>query len=160
MFEAGGDPNSIQEVFRMGTPKAGGRGRPIKVKCNNGHDQSILLRAARIIKDTVKGAERIYIRRDQTEFQRALSAAARIALSEARNRWPHKQLVLREGDNQSLGIYEKREGEFGSRPTVTYFIDVFDTAAIGNDNNEGDENLNGNENHNNNANVNVAESNA
>jgi hypothetical protein len=160
MFEAGGNPDNIQEVFRMGTPRVGGRGRPIKVKCNNGHDQSILLRSARIIKGTVLGAERLYIRRDQTEFQRALSAAARIALSEARNRWPNKELVLREGENQSLGIYEKRGGDLSSRPTVTYFIDVFDTAAIGNDNNEGDENMNGNENHNNNANANVADPNA
>jgi hypothetical protein len=132
LIAAGGDPNSIEEVFRMGQPKGNGRGRPIKVKCSTARDQSLLLRAGGIVKDTVRVAERVFIRRDQTEYQRAVSAAARVALTAARERSPGKQLVLREGDDGFVSIYEKKGGSLGVKPNVTFYSEVFDTAAIGN----------------------------
>jgi hypothetical protein len=70
------------------------------------------------------------VRRDQTNHQRDVAAAANIALKEARTRWPSLSLVLRGNDCGDLGIYKKSMGGNGNKPKCEYYVDPFDLDAM------------------------------
>jgi hypothetical protein len=127
--DAGGNPQCIREVFRMGKIQSGGRTRPVKVKCSSGHEQLLLLKSVNNLRGRTESLNS-YVRRDQTNHQRDVAAAANIALKEARTRWPSLSLVLRGNDCGDLGIYKKSMGGNGNKPKCEYYVDPFDLDAM------------------------------